>query len=116
MTWRLLLWAIVLMSLGACAGRDTASSGASYTRRAVQPPAAAARCFARNAEEHSSALQARVSTSGNQARTDVAVRNGVPYAEAVFEPAGSGATARIRLYVSTTGSRSDLVQELLEGC
>ena len=98
----------------AAAGR---SAGSTHTVRLQQPPAQAARCFARNAEEHSSALVAEVAaTRDGGAQTIVRVKNGVTYATADIRRASSGSSATITLMVMTSGSRSDLLGALVEGC
>jgi hypothetical protein len=84
--------------------------------RLQQPPAPAAACFARNAEEHSSALVAETHSEGDRAETIVRVKNGVLYGTATFVRAGAGSNATITLNVTTTGRRSDLVDALIEGC
>ena len=84
--------------------------------RLRQPPEAAARCFARNAEEHSSALVSEVRAGSNRSEVTVRVKNGLVYALATFDRAGSGSTAAVTLNVTTSGSMSDLLAELTEGC
>ena len=110
---------IVVISalLAACAapGRDNAPGPSRQSVRVRLPPDQAAACFARNAEEHSSALVAEVSSARDRAEVVVRVRNGVFYASADFRRAGSGSTAALTLNV-TTRRRSDLVDALFEGC
>lgn len=86
------------------------------TVRLRQSPEAAARCFARNAEEHSSALVSEVRTGTNRSEVTVRVKNGLVYALATFDRSGSGSTAAVTLNVTTSGSMSDLLAELTEGC
>ena len=86
------------------------------TVRLRQAPEAAARCFARNAEEHSSALVSEVRPGGNRSEVTVRVKNGLVYALGTFDRAGSGSTGAITLNVTTSGSMSDLLAELTEGC
>ena len=110
---------IVLISFAsACAApaRPAAAYGSRHTHRFQQPPDKAASCFARNAEEHSSALVADVRPGRDSAQVIVRVKNGVMYATADFERAGSGSTGTIALNVTTTGRRSDLFDSLVEGC
>jgi hypothetical protein len=97
--------------------RQGGAYGSTHTHRSALPPEQAARCFARNAEEHSSALVAEVST-GSDGRADVTVRvkNGVTYATAEFRRSGAGSTGAIALMVVSSGGRSDLIQSLTEGC
>ncbi len=81
------------------------------------PPAEAARCFARNAEEHSSALVAEVrSDRDGGAETIVRVKNGVTYATGQFRPAGNGSRGEIELMVKTSGRQSDLLDALFQDC
>ena len=106
--------------LAACsfgqAASDSGSVGSTHTVRLQQAPAQAARCFARNAEEHSSALVAEVnSTRDGGAETIVKVKNGVLYASADFRRAAAGSSATITLMVMTR-RRSELLDSLLEGC
>jgi hypothetical protein len=96
--------------------RQTAPTGSRNTVRLQQPPDKAAACFARNAEEHSSALVAEVHPRGDTAEVIVRVRNGAYYGSGDFQRAGSGSSATIVLNVTTTGRRSDLMDALLEGC
>ena len=96
--------------------RQSATHGSRHTVRLQQPPEAAAACFARNAEERSSALVAEVQPRGSGVEVIVRVRNGVLYGSGDFRRAGAGSTASIVLMVSTTGRRSDLLEMLLEGC
>ena len=84
--------------------------------RLRQAPEAAARCFARNAEEHSSALVAEVTGGPSKSDVIVRVKNGLVYALASFARAGSGSSADITLNVTTSGSMGDLLGELTEGC
>ena len=110
---------IVLISilLAACASpaRDNAPGPSRQSVRVKLPPDQAAACFARNAEEHSSALIAEVRPGRDRAEVVVRVRNGAFYASADFQRAGSGSTAALTLNV-TTRRRSELVDALFEGC
>jgi hypothetical protein len=110
--------AIVLAIVTACAapGRQPASYGSRHTHRFEQPPEKAAACFARNAEEHSSALVSEVRAGQAYVQVIVRVKNGVTYATADFQRAGSGAVATIALNVTTSGRSNDLVDALTEGC
>ena len=105
---------VIAMLLTACSSPTLGPS--SQTLRVKLPPDQAAACFARNAEEHSGALNAEVSRGRDRAQVVVRVRNGVLYATADFDRSGAGSTARLTLNVTTTGRRSDLVDALLEGC
>ena len=113
-----LLIAAFALGVSACAGppRAVGAQGSSSGIRLQLPPSEAAACFARNAEEHSSALAAEVRPGRDRADVTVRVRNGVLYGTASFQRAGNGSTADIRLNVTTTGRRSDLIDALTEGC
>lgn len=108
----------VALCINACsappraAGAPVSPSGV----RLSSPPGEAAACFARNAEEHSSALVAELRPGRDRAEVIVRVRNGVLYGTASFARAGNGSTADIRLNVTTTGRRSDLIDALTKGC
>jgi hypothetical protein len=108
--------AIVLV--GACATPAPSSGvGAQHAQRFALPADKAAACFARNAEEHSSALVSEVRTRANGGRqVIVRVKNGVLYANAEIEPAGSGSRATITLMVVSRSGQGDLLASLTEGC
>jgi hypothetical protein len=114
----MLLWLAVMLLLPACSQTQRQSSGYGSTHafRSQQPPEQAARCFARNAEEHSSALAAEVIRRDTGADVVVRVKNGVTYATAEFRPSGGGSTASITLMVVSSGRQSDLLGSLTEGC
>jgi hypothetical protein len=81
------------------------------------PPAKAARCFAHNAEEHSSALVAEVRADRDgEAQTIVRVKNGVTYATGQFRASGNGSRGEVELMARTSGRQSDLLDALLQGC
>jgi Flp pilus assembly protein TadD len=65
---------LLMLAFAGCAAhsRGSASQGGTHSYRSQQAPEAAARCFARNAEEHSSALAAEVTRRDGAA--DVVVR------------------------------------------
>jgi hypothetical protein len=111
-----LIASVLLASACGTPSRQSAAHGSRHTVRLQQPPDAAAGCFARNAEEHSSALVAQVRPRGFAAEVIVRVKNGVLYASGDFHRAGAGSTANIMLMVSTTGRRSDLLEMLVKGC
>jgi len=106
--------------VAACApftSREASSGEAREVRRFQLPPEQAARCFGRNAEDHSSALASEVAVQRDGgAETIVRVKNGVTYATAQCRRAGSGSTGEIQLNVTTTGRRGDLVDALVKGC
>jgi hypothetical protein len=110
--------AMLLACLAACTGptRQQPGHGSRQNVRLQQPPDRAAACFARNAEEHSSALAAEVRPGGDRAEVIVRVRNGVLYGTADFRRAGSGSTATITLNVSSMSRGGNLMDELVEGC
>lgn len=78
---------IVINTLAACAvSPDGEGYGSTHTHRFQQPPQAAAHCFARKAEEHSSALMSQVTiTRDGGAHVLVQVKNGVTYATGRFQ-------------------------------
>jgi hypothetical protein len=92
--------------------------GGTFSHRFARPPQQAASCFARNAEEHSSALAAQVSRpdAGGRVQVVVQVRNGATYATADLEPSGAGATGTIRLNVVSSEGNRELMRRLVEGC
>ena len=101
-----------------CAGAQRQTgAGSTHTHRSQLPPDKAARCFAHNAEEHSSALMSEVRIE-REGRAEVAVRvkNGVLYATADIRRAGQASTGTIVLMVRTSGRRSGLLDALVEGC
>lgn len=90
----------------------------SLTHQFAQSPQAAGACFARNAENHSSALVAEVTAPDAQGRVVVIVRvrNGVPYAKAELRPAGTRSVGTISLNVSSVRGPRQLVETLTDGC
>ena len=96
--------------------RASAQFGSTHTHRFEKPPAEAARCFARNAEEHSSALVSEVNARGDGAEVIVRVKNGVTYATADSRRAGAGSSGRVSLMVRSSGRKDDLFGSLVEGC
>ena|SRR5687767_13322602 len=103
----------ILALASACAAqRESSAYGSTHTHRSKLAPAEAARCFARNAEEHSSALKSEV-TGGD---VIVRVKNGVTYATASYRRSGAGAQGAITLNVTSSSRRSDLFDTLVEGC
>ena len=114
---RILICQVLLLFAGCALVREDAPGGA-FRQRFAQPPQRAAACFARNAEEHSSALAADVSPPDAQGRVEVTVRvkNGYAYATASLHPAGAGAEGTIRLMVVSSAGGRELVRSLVEGC
>src|SRR5688572_5296082 len=88
--------------------RQSGAQGSSHTHRSQLPPDKAARCFARNAEEHSSALVSEVSPTSSGTQVIVRVKNGVTYATASYRQSGSGSVGAIQLMVVSSGRRDDL--------
>jgi hypothetical protein len=90
----------------------------SVNHRFIHPPQLAASCFARNAEEHSSALVSEVRQADGRGHVEVIVRvkNGVTYAITELRPTGTGSNGMIRLAVFSSGGNRDLVRSLVEGC
>jgi hypothetical protein len=114
-------WLAILLSVtcAACTqlSKEARGAGSRHTHRFTQPPEKAAQCFARNAEEHSSALVAEVLARGSgEWEVVVRVKNGVPYGGVRLERAGSGSSGVVTLMVTTTGRRDDLLRELVDGC
>lgn len=87
-----------------------------YTHRFSLPADQAAKCFARNAELHSSALVASISAERGGYAVSVHVRNGTPYALAHITPAGMRANGIVDLYVRSSGGNRQLLDALVEGC
>ena len=119
MTSRWAACAAVLLGLAGCAQaqRAPAEYGSRHSHRFQHPPRQAAECFARNAQERSSALVAQVNaTREGGAQVIVRVKNGVTYATADLRPSGAASVGTITLMVRTTGRRNDLLEALVEGC
>jgi hypothetical protein len=108
----------VLALLAGCAQGTRASKhhGSTHTRSFSKPPAEAARCFARNAEDHSSALVAEVNARDSGAEVIVRVKNGVTYATADFRRSSGGSSGTITLMVSSSSRNDDLFGALVAGC
>ena len=109
------------MMMLTCAGCALVRNDASVTtvnHRFIYPPQQAALCFARNAEEHSSALVSEVRQPDARGHVEVTVRvkNGVTYAIAEFRPRSKGSNGAIKLAVYSSGGNRDLVRSLVEGC
>ena len=94
------------------------ASATTVRHRFMHPPQQAASCFARNAEEHSSALVSEVRPPDARGHVEVIVRvkNGVTYATADFRPASTGSNGTVKLAVYSSGGNRDLVRSLVEGC
>jgi hypothetical protein len=94
------------------------ASVTALSHRFIHPPRQAASCFARNAEEHSSALVAEVRLPDARGRVEVIVRvkNGVAYAIVELRPTGTGSNGTIRLAVFSSEGNQELVRSLVEGC
>jgi hypothetical protein len=109
---------LVLALLAGCAQaqRQSGQFGSTHTHRFLKPPREAAHCFARNAEEHSSALVAEVNARDSGAEVIVRVKNGVTYATADLRRASTGSSGAITLMVRSSGRNDDLLGALVEGC
>jgi hypothetical protein len=107
-------WALTLACAG-CAYRSS-DTDTGHVHRFTLQPEAAARCFARNAEEHSSALVAQISSRGGGYDVAVNVRNGLPYATAHIESGGTGARGVIELNVLPSQGTRELLDALVDGC
>jgi hypothetical protein len=116
--FRAIVVVILCCGVVACSLRSApnVAHGSRHAYQSSRSPEQAATCFARNAEEHSSALVAEVQSQPDWAQALVHVRNGVFYASAEFRRTARGAAGTIILNVTTSGRRDDLFQELLEGC
>ncbi|MEA3157803.1 MAG: hypothetical protein QOK44_5392 [Betaproteobacteria bacterium] len=114
--WNICVIALLLVSGCAMPARQAATHGSRHSHQFRQPPDKAAACFARNAEEHSSALVSEVRTGQDTAHVIIRVKNGVTYATADFERMGNGSRASVTLNVTTSSRQSDLLDALTEGC
>lgn len=119
MTLKLTSCFVLLALVSGCAQaqRDSGAYGSRHTHRFQQPAEKAARCFGRNAEEHSSALvsEVRLDRDGG-AEVIVRVKNGVTYATADIRRASTGSTGTIVLNVRSSGRGNDLLDALVKGC
>jgi hypothetical protein len=95
-----------------------AHAQSAHTLRFQQPAEKAAHCFARNAEDYSSALMTEVRPRGDGAAMEVQVKvkNGFPYADLQLQPAAHGSTGKLSLNIVSTGKRKDLLHFLTKGC
>ena len=100
----------------ASAQRQSAVYGSTHTHRSQLSHEKAARCFARNAEERSSALASEVTPAGDTTNVIVRVKNGVTYATADYRRSGSGSIGSIQLMVTTSRRDNELYDFLVEGC
>jgi hypothetical protein len=106
----------IALAVAGCASYAGSTAG-THAQRFKLPPEAAARCFARNAEEHSSALVSEVSrVQEGRYEVTVRVKNGVTYAIADIRAAGSGSQGTIDLRAQTPRGQKDLVETLVRGC
>lgn len=108
---------LLLMTAGCSMVREERSSSP-IKHQFAQPPRAAAACFARNAEAHSSALVAEVKPADARGNVEVIVRvkNGVLYATVDLRPAGARSEGMISLMVISRRGTAELVSSLVEGC
>ena len=109
---------LLLLMFAGCALVGKNATASTVKHRFAKAPQGAAACFARNAEEHSSALMAEVRPADASGRVEVIVRvkNGVSYATAELRPAGTRAEGTITLMVVSSGGARELVRSLVEGC
>ena len=116
---RVILSPILLMlTFAGCALVREEASATTVRHRFIHPPQRAASCFARNAEEHSSALVSEVRPPDARGHVEVIVRvkNGITYATADLRPVSTGSNGTITLAVVSSGGVRDLVRWLVEGC
>ena len=112
----LLVSALLLIAGCAPVQQDTSASTVSYLF--AQAPQAAAACFARYAEAHSSALIAEIRPPDARGHVEVVVhvKNGVTCATADLRPAGARARGTITLMAISLRGTGELVRSLVEGC
>ena len=111
---RIMTMALTLTLL--CGGCGYRKSETGIVHHFALRPDAAARCFASNAEEHSSALVAEISSEGNSYDVAVKVRNGLPYATAHIESEGTAARGVVELNVRSSQGARALLETLVKGC
>jgi hypothetical protein len=111
------LWLLALVLVGCSVMRQDAAA-TTVRHRFAQPTAQAAACFARNAEEHSSALVSEVHPPNSRGQIEVVVRvkNGITYATAEIRPAARGSDGTLTLGVVSSRGARELVDSLVEGC
>ena len=115
---RLLTSSVLLLVLAACSLVQEDKSASTVSHVFAHSAQRAAECFARNAEEHSSALAAEVRPPDARGHVEVIVRvrNGVTYATADVRPVGQRAEGTITLMVISSRGNQELVRSLVEGC
>lgn len=108
----------MILTFAGCALVREDASATTVRHRFIHPPQPAASCFARNAEEHSSALVSEVRQPDGRGHVEVIVRvkNGVTYAIVELRQMGTGSDGTITLAVFSWGGMRDLVRSLVEGC
>ena len=113
-----LIYSLLLPVFGGCALVQEDKSADTVRHQFAQAPQRAGACFARNAEEHSSALVAEVRPPDARGHVEVIVRvkNGVTYATADLRPSGQRAEGTITLMVVSARGNRELVRTLVEGC
>lgn len=108
--------ALVALAAAGCQVLPAASES-EFAHRFTQPAEQAARCFARNAEAHSSALVAEVSgVARGRYEVVVRVKNGATYAIARIGGTGPAATGVVQLNVQSSRGNRELLDALVEGC
>jgi len=107
-----------MLMFAGCALVQEDTSARTVRHLFAQSPQRAGECFARNAEEHSSALVAEVRPPDARGHVEVIVRvkNGVTYATVDLRPVGQRADGTITLMVISSRGSRELVRSLVEGC
>jgi hypothetical protein len=115
---KVIVSSVVLLMFAGCAPVQKDTTAGTVSHSFAQPPQRAGECFARNAEEHSSALVAEVRQPDARGHVEVLVRvkNGVTYATADLRPVGQRAEGTITLMVVSSRGARELVRSLVEGC
>lgn len=108
----------MMLTFAGCALVRKDASVTTVSHRFIHRPQQAASCFARNAEEHSSALVSEVRQPDARGHVEVIVRvkNGVTYAIVELRPTGTGSNGTIRLAVFSSDGNQGLGRSLVEGC
>lgn len=109
---------LAMLTVAGCGLARKEAPATTASHRFMQPPQRAASCFARNAEEHNSALVSEVRPPDARGHVEVIVRvkNGVAYATVELRPVGTGSNGTIVLSVYSSGGNRDLIRSLVEGC
>ena len=115
---RVLIYSLLLPVFGGCTLVQEDQSANTVRHQFAQAPQQAGACFARNAEDHSSALVAEVRPPDARGHVEVIVRvkNGVLYATADIRPSGPHSEGTITLMVVSSRGNRELVRTLVESC